>query len=41
MNSFEQYTLIIGLLAVFIEAMRHVREKLNQWLHSSGKELKH
>jgi hypothetical protein len=34
MNNFEQYTLIIGLLAIFFEAARHVREKLQKWLHS-------
>jgi hypothetical protein len=31
MNSFEQYTLIIGLLAVFFEAVRHLRQKLHEW----------
>jgi hypothetical protein len=37
MNSFEQYTLIIGLLAVFFEALRHLREKLHVWLESHRK----
>jgi hypothetical protein len=34
MNSFEQYTLIIGLLAVFFEAVRHLRQKLQEWLEN-------
>jgi len=33
MNSFEQYTLIIGLLAICIEALRHLKESLRHWLH--------
>lgn len=33
MNSFEQYTLIIGLLAVGIEAFRHLKDKLRHWMH--------
>lgn len=37
MNSFEQYTLIIGLLAVFFEALRYLREKLQVWLNSHHK----
>jgi hypothetical protein len=37
MNSFEQFTLIIGLLAVFFEAMRHLREKLHAWLEGHKK----
>lgn len=31
MNSFEQFTLIIGLLAIVLEAVRHLREKLHAW----------
>lgn len=41
MNNFEQFTMIIGLLAIFFEAIRHVRAKFQEWLHSHGKELKH
>ncbi|MDB5019700.1 MAG: hypothetical protein JWQ28_827 [Pedobacter sp.] len=37
MNSFEQYTLIIGLLAIFFEAIRLVRQKLQVWLDSHHK----
>jgi hypothetical protein len=33
MNSFEQYTLIIGLLAICIEAFRHLKEGVRHWLH--------
>ena len=33
MNSFEQYTLIIGLLAVGIEAVRHLKAKVKEWMH--------
>lgn len=31
MNSFEQLTLVIGGLAVLIEAIRHLRQKLKAW----------
>jgi hypothetical protein len=37
MNSFEQYTLIIGLLAVFFEGLRHLRAMLQNWLHNQHK----
>ena len=32
MNSFEQFTLIIGILAVLFEAVRHLKEKIKEWL---------
>lgn len=32
MNSFEQYTLIIGLLAVALEAYRYLKGKFMAWL---------
>jgi hypothetical protein len=37
MNSFEQFTLIIGLLAIAIEAIRHLKEKLHNWQNSHHK----
>jgi hypothetical protein len=37
MNSFEQYTLIIGLLAIFFEGIRHLKEKLRAWLAAHAK----
>ncbi len=37
MNSFEQYTLIIGLLAVFFEGLRHLKERLRAWLQARTK----
>jgi|GEM_PF-659794 hypothetical protein len=37
MNSFEQYTLIIGLLAIFFEGIRHLRDKLRAWLSAHAK----
>jgi hypothetical protein len=38
MNSFEEYTLMIGLLAVLLEGLRHLKEKFHAWLHQhSGK----
>ncbi|TDQ07368.1 hypothetical protein ATK78_3489 [Pedobacter metabolipauper] len=33
MNSFEQLTLIIGILAVLFEAVKHIKEKLKDWMH--------
>ncbi|SFH16961.1 hypothetical protein SAMN04489864_10640 [Pedobacter insulae] len=35
MNSFEQFTLIIGLLAVLFEAIKHLKEKIKQWFSHS------
>ncbi len=32
MNSFEEYTLIIGALAVLFEAIRHLKNKIRAWL---------
>jgi hypothetical protein len=32
MNGFEQLTLIIGGLAIILEAIKHVKQKLNEWL---------
>ena len=31
MNSFEQYTVIIGVLAIIFEAIRHLKEKIKTW----------
>lgn len=33
MNNFEQFTLIIGVLAVLFEAIKHLKEKIRHWLH--------
>lgn len=33
MNSFEQFTLIIGALAILFEAIRHLKEKVKHWHH--------
>jgi hypothetical protein len=33
MNSFEQYTLIIGILAVFFEGLRYLKGKFLAWFH--------
>jgi len=33
MNSFEQYTLIIGLLAVLFEGIKLLKEKITHWMH--------
>jgi len=35
MNNFEQYTLIIGLLAVLFEGLKLLKEKIGHWLHSN------
>ncbi len=35
MNSFEQFTLIIGVLAVVFEAFKHLKDKIKQWLNHS------
>jgi hypothetical protein len=32
MNSFEQLTLVIGGLAVLVEAFKHLKLKLKEWL---------
>lgn len=32
MNNFEQFTLIIGILAVLFEAIKLLKEKVKQWL---------
>jgi len=37
MNSFEQYTLIIGLLAVLLEGLRHLRTMFQNRLHNQHK----
>jgi hypothetical protein len=31
MNSFEEYTLIIGAIAVFIEAVKYFRKNFRSW----------
>lgn len=31
MNSFEQYTAIIGALAILFEGIRYLREKIRHW----------
>jgi hypothetical protein len=36
MNSFEQFTLIIGALAVAIEAFKHFKDKLKGWLNTES-----
>lgn len=33
MNSFEQFTLIIGLLAVLFEAIKHGKEVIKKWFY--------
>jgi len=37
MNSFEEFTLIIGLLAIFFEGLRHLKDKLRAWLQTHAK----
>jgi hypothetical protein len=37
MNSFEQYTLVIGFLAILFEGIRHLKEKLRAWLQTHAK----
>jgi hypothetical protein len=32
MNSFEQFTLVIGGLAILLEALKHLRHKIKLWL---------
>lgn len=36
MNPFEQFTLIIGLLAVLIEGLSYIRSFLRRILHSNS-----
>lgn len=31
MNSFEQFTVIIGVLAVLFEGIKHLRDKFRSW----------
>jgi len=33
MNSFEDFTVIIGLLAVGLEGVSYVRDFVHKWLH--------
>lgn len=33
MNSFEQYTVIIGILAILFEAIKHLKGKIKHWYH--------
>lgn len=33
MNSFEQFTLIIGILAILLEAVKHLKDKIKHWHH--------
>jgi hypothetical protein len=40
MNSFEQYTLIIGILAVFFEGLRYLKGKFMAWFQSTHKHAK-
>jgi hypothetical protein len=35
MNNFEQFTLIIGLLAVLFEAIKHLKDKIREWFSHS------
>lgn len=37
MNSFEQYTLIIGILAVFFEGFRYLKGKFLAWFQDLSK----
>ncbi|TCO28627.1 hypothetical protein EV200_10244 [Pedobacter psychrotolerans] len=32
MNSFEEYTLIIGAVAILIEAVKYCKRNFNSWL---------
>lgn len=32
MNSFEQYTVIIGAIAVLIEAVKYLKKNIKSWL---------
>lgn len=34
MNNFEQFTLIIGALAIVAEALGHAKDKLRQWFNT-------
>ncbi len=36
MNSFEQFTLIIGVLAVLFETISHIKGKIRQWFGTPG-----
>jgi hypothetical protein len=31
MNNFEQFTVIIGVIAILFEAIRHLKDKIKQW----------
>ncbi len=31
MNSFEGFTVIIGTLAILLEAVKHLKDKINNW----------
>lgn len=33
MNSFEQFTLIIGILAILFEAFKHLKDKIKLWFN--------
>lgn len=34
MNSFEEYTLAIGVLAIFFEGLRHLKEMFRAWFQA-------
>ncbi len=33
MNNFEQFTVIIGVLAILFEAIKHLKAIIRHWLH--------
>ena len=33
MNSFEQFTVIIGTLAILLEAIKHLKDKIKHYHH--------
>lgn len=35
MNSFEQFTVIIGALAILFEAIKALKDKFKQWHHGN------
>lgn len=36
MNSFEQFTLIIGVLAILFETISHIKNKIKRWFGAHG-----
>lgn len=37
MNSFEEYTVVIGILAILFESLRHLKAKLRAWFQTHAK----